>query len=210
MKLRIQFDNSATFFCKNWSKISVRVQKGEKKLGTKLLIGKNYLGQLDCSSNIPVGKLDKKPENSCSLFKNHEKIHLFSKTVFSSKLFYRCQESSSDRPAKFSLLNFRKWSKKSPQKMQKLFKIIFFKKVLWRGREQLESPAQFFRQPAELFPIDFQKITVCKFSNRISPEKFPWNWESSLTTPLVFSENWSKISLTVQKGKKYINKTLLR
>ena len=86
--------------------------------------------------------------------------------------------------------------------MQKLFKIIFSKKFLWRGREQLESPAHIFWQPAEFFPLDFQKITVCKVSNRISPEKFPWNWESSLTTSLVFSENWSKISLSVHKGKK--------
>ena len=147
-------------------------------------------------------KLDKKPKTSCSLFKYHENFHLFSRTVFPPKRFYRCQENSFDRPAKIFLLNYRKWSKKSPQKMQKLFKIIFFKMFLWRGRKQLESPACFFRQPAELFQLDFQKITVCKFSKRISRENFHWNWESSLTTPLVFFRELVKNIAQCPKKKK--------
>ena len=137
------------------------------------------MGQLECSSNFPVEKLDKKPTNSCSLFKNDENFHSFFKTVFSSKRFYRYKEWSFDRLAKIFLAQLLEMIRKSPQKLHKLFKKIFFKMFLLRGRKQLESPAYFFRQPAELFPLDFQKTLVCKFSKRFSPEKFHWNWEST-------------------------------
>ena len=133
----------------------------------------------------------------------------FPKEIFFSKWFHRYDEFSFDRPAKLFLPNYWKWSEKRSTKDAKIFEKVFSKKFLWRGREQLESPAHIFWQPAEFFPLDFQKITVCKVSNRISPEKFPWNWESSLTTSLVFSENWSKISLSVQKGKKKLRTKLL-
>ena len=162
------------------------------------------MGQLECSSNIPVEKLDKKPTNSCSLFKNDEKFHSFFKTVFSSKRFYRYKEWSFDRPAKIFCCSITgNDPKKSPQKLHKLFKNIFIKKFPWRRRKQHESPAYFFRQPAELFPLDFQKTLVCKFSQRISPEKFHWNWESTFwQLRYLFCKIWSKLSVRVQKGEK--------
>ena len=93
--------------------------------------------------------------------------------------------------------------KKGPQKLQKLFKNVFFKKFPWRRRKQHESPAYFFRQPAELFPLDFQKLLVCKFSKRVSPEKFHWNWESSFdNSATFFARIGQKKSLSVQKWKK--------
>ena len=49
--------------------------------------------------------------------------------------------------------------KKGPQKMQKLFKNFFFKKFPWRGRKQLESPADFFSTASQIFPLDTQKNT---------------------------------------------------
>ena len=50
--------------------------------------------------------------------------------------------------------------KKSPQKMQKLFKNIFFKMFPWRGTKQLESPADFFSTASRIFPLDTQKKTI--------------------------------------------------
>ena len=41
--------------------------------------------------------------------------------------------------------------------MQKLFEKVFLKLFPWRGRKQLESPADFFGQPAEIFPLEIQE-----------------------------------------------------
>ena len=75
---------------------------------------------------------------------------------------------------------------KSPQKMQKLFKTIFFKLFPRSGRKQLESPADFFWQPPELFPLDIQRRTLCKFCKKFSFENFHWNRESSFDNPATF------------------------
>ena len=92
--------------------------------------------------------------------------------------------------------------KKGPQKMQKFFKVIYFKMFFWRGRKQLESPDDFFRQAAEIFPLDIQKILICKFSKGFSPESFYWNWESSFdNSATFFSRNAQKI-YTVSKKEK--------
>ena len=91
--------------------------------------------------------------------------------------------------------------KKSRQKMQKLFKSLFFKMFLWRSRKQLESLADFFQQPAELFPIDIQKITVCEFSKRFSPETFYWNWESICDNSATFLRKLVK-KIAVSKNEK--------
>ena len=88
-----------------------------------------FFGRVDCSSNIPVEKFDKKPKTSCSLSKNEEKFHLFSKTVFSSKWFYRYEECSFDRPAKLFLLNYRKVSEKKSTKDAKTFQKYFLQIV---------------------------------------------------------------------------------
>ena len=64
--------------------------------------------------------------------------------------------------------------------MRKLFKFIFFKLFPWRGRKQLESPADFFfdSQPNILRAV-FKKLTIYKFSETFLPEIFLWKWESS-------------------------------
>ena len=127
----------------------------------------------------------------------------FSKQFFLQKDFIDTKNRVLIGRQKFLLLNYWKWSKKSPQKLHKLFKNIFIKKFPWRRRKQHESPAYFFRQPAELFPLDFQKTLVCKFSQRISPEKFHWNWESTFwQLRYLFCKIWSKLSVRVQKGEK--------
>ena len=47
--------------------------------------------------------------------------------------------------------------KKGPQEMQKLFKNFFFKKFPWRGRKQLESPADSFSTASRIFPLSTPK-----------------------------------------------------
>ena len=52
----------------------------------------------------------------------------------------------------------------------------------WRGRKQLESPADFYRQLAEHFLLDFPtKVTNSIFCREKSLplESFSWKWESS-------------------------------
>ena len=162
------------------------------------------MGQLECSSNIPVEKLDKKPTNSCSLFKNDQKFHSFFKTVFSSKRFYRYKEWSFDRPAKIFVAQLLEMIRKKVHKSCTNFSKIFSSKSSHGDVESsMKAPLIFFRQPAELFPLDFQKTLVCKFSQRISPEKFHWNWESTFwQLRYLFCKIWSKLSVRVQKGEK--------
>ena len=92
---------------------------------------------------------------------------------------------------------------KSPQKMQKLFKTIFFKLFPWRGRKQLESPADFFfdSQP-NIFCSIFKKTTICKFCKNLSPESFHWNRESSFDNPATFLRNLVKKIAQCPKMKK--------
>ena len=100
--------------------------------------------------------------------------------------------------------------RKSPQKMQKLFKFFFFKLFQWRSRRQLESPADFYRQLAEHFLLDFPtKVTNSIFCREkfFPPESFSWKWESSF-------DKGAEIFLTkprdtfVQGPKKIRRKTL--
>ena len=52
----------------------------------------------------------------------------------------------------------------------------------WRSRKQLESPADFYRQLAEHFLLDFTtKVTNSIFCREkiFPPESFSWKWESS-------------------------------
>ena len=72
--------------------------------------------------------------------------------------------------------------RKSPQKKQKLFRIFFFKMFQWRSRKQLESPADFYRQLAEYFLLDFlTKLTNSNYrrEKKCHPKVFFWKWESS-------------------------------
>ena len=100
--------------------------------------------------------------------------------------------------------------RKKSTKMQKLFKILFFKTFQWRSRKQLESPADFYRQLAEYFLLDFlTKVTDSNFcrGKKLSPESFFWKWESSF-------DKGAEIFLTkprdtfVQGPKKIRRKTL--
>ena len=134
--------------------------KMKKNLEIKLFFVKMFFfGHVECSSNIPVEKLDKKLKTSRSVSKNYEKFHLFSESVFSSKWIYRYKECSFDRPPNSSCSITGNDPKKGPQKMPKLFKNIFFKKFPWRGGKQLESPADFFSTASQIFPLDTQKNT---------------------------------------------------
>ena len=99
------------------------------------------------------------------------------------KRFHRYGECSFDRPAKLFLHNYRNWSEKSPQKIQKLFKIFFSSKCSnGEVESSLKSTLTFHRQLAEFFPPDFQtKVTNYNFcrGKNCSPESFFWKWESS-------------------------------
>ena len=87
--------------------------------------------------------------------------------------------------------------------MQKLFKNIFFKLFPWRGRKQLESPADFFSdsQP-KVFRSIFKKRTFCKFCKKISPESFHWNWESSFDISATFFARVGQKNRSVSKNEK--------
>ena len=95
---------------------------------------------------------------------------------------------------------------KSPQKMQKLFKTIFFKLFPWRGRKQLESPADFFSTASRTFSARYsKKLQFVSFAKNFHP-KAPIETENPvLTTRLLFCEIWSNKSLSVQKWKKNRN-----
>ena len=119
--------------------------KWKKKLEKNCSSLKCYLGHVECSSNIPVEKLDMKPKTSCSMSEKDEKFHLFSKRVFFQIDFIDTMNAVLTGRANFSCSITGNDLKKGPQKMQKLFKNIFFKKFPWRRRKQHESPADFFR-----------------------------------------------------------------
>ena len=117
-------------------------------------------GHVQCSSNKLPKKIDKRPKTSAQCLKMIKKLHLFSKSFF-EQIFYRYGECSFERPAKLFPLKYRKWSENSPQKMQKFFRTFFLKMFLWRGRKQLESPADFFFSTASrTFSARFSKINT--------------------------------------------------
>ena len=63
---------------------------------------------------------------------------------------------------------------KSPQKMQKLFKTFFFKLFPWRGRKQLESPADFFFDSQPNFSARYsKKYQFVSFAKKTFTRKFP-------------------------------------
>ena len=111
-------------------------------------------------------------------------------------------------------LNFSRWiTAKHPKKDHKKCKSFskLFSSNCSHGEvgRSLKAPLTFFGQPAETFPLDFQKITICNFSKRFSPGNFHWNWESSFDISDTFFENRSKILLSVQKWKKFRRRTVL-
>ena len=83
--------------------------------------------------------------------------------------------------------------------MQKLFKNIFLKKFPWRGRKQLESPADFSDSQPKIFRSIFKKKQFRVFAQNFHPKVSIETEIPVLTTPLLFCENWSKKPLSVQK-----------
>ena len=92
---------------------------------------------------------------------------------------------------------------KKSTKMQKLFRIIFFKVFQWRGRKQLESPADFYRQLAEHFLLDFlTKVTNSNFcrEKKFHPKVSIENENPVLTKAPRFSlQNPGTLSFKVRK-----------
>ena len=208
LKLRIKFWQLRYFFCENWSKKSLSVQKWKTKLEKNCSSLKRCFGHVKCSSNIPVEKLDKKPKTSCSLSKNDENFHLFSETVFSPKWFYRYKECCFDRPAKIFLAQLLEMIRKKVHKRCKSFsKRISPNCSHGEVESSLKAPLTFFGQPAEIFLLEIQEKNNLRFCKRLAPESLHWNWESSFDNSATFySENWSKKSLSVQKWKKKLEK----
>ena len=155
------FDNPAEFFPTRFRKKSVCCPKILEKcmFWKKFFFPKVFLWTRRIQFQQTRRKNRQEAENFCSVSENDKKIHLLSKNFFFKKCFYRYGECSFDRPAKFILLNYRNWSEKSRQKMQKLFKKFLCKMFLWRIRKQLESPADFFFTTASRkFSARFPKI----------------------------------------------------
>ena len=204
LKLRIQFWQLRYFFARIGQKnrsVSKIENKNQKKNCSLL---KCCFGHVKCSSNIPVEKIDKKPKLSCSLSKIDENFHLFSKTVFSSKWFYRYDECSFDRPAKLFLLNYRKWSEKRSTKTAKTFQKYFLQKDPKETLKATWKPRGLFSdsQP-KIYRSIFKKLTNCKFCKKISTRKFILKLRIQFGHfRYFFYENWSKKSLSVQNGKK--------
>ena len=93
--------------------------------------------------------------------------------------------------------------KKGPQKMPKLFKNIFFKKFPWRGRKQLESPADFFRTANRKFSARYSKNKqFVSFAKNFHPKVSIETKNPVLKSRLLFLRKLVKKSLSVQKWEK--------
>ena len=94
---------------------------------------------------------------------------------------------------------------KSPQKMQKLFKTIFFKLFPWRGRKQLESPADFFSTASRTFSARYsKKLQFVSFAKNFHPKVSIETENPVLTTRLLFLRNLVKKIAQCPKMKKQI------
>ena len=143
---KFNFDNPAEFFpTSSWKKSVLFPKIMEKCMFWKMFFSRKCsYGRVECSFNKPAKKTDMRPKTSAECLEMIKNFICFPKRFFFKNSFFKYGESSFDSPAKISLLNYRNWSEKSRQKMQKFFKIFFCKMFLWRIRKQLESPADFF------------------------------------------------------------------
>ena len=104
---------------------------------------------------------------------------------------------------KLFLPNYWKWSEKSPQKMQKLFEKISFKLFPWRGRKQLESPADFFRTGSRNNSArNSRKQKFIGFAKDLHPNVSIETENPVLTTPLLFFRELVKKFAQCPKIKK--------
>ena len=92
--------------------------------------------------------------------------------------------------------------KKFHKKCKNFSKLFSSKCSYGEVESSLKAPLTFFRQPAELFPLDIQKITNCMSSKRFSSESFYWNWESSFDTSVTFFSGIAQKFCSVSKKEK--------
>ena len=135
-------------------KISVCPKK-KKKLEIKLFFVKILLWTRILQFQHPRRKTRHEAENFLlNVWKWWKVSFVFQKSIF-PKCFSRYDECSFDRQAKLFLINYRNWSEKSQQKIPNFFEIFFFKMFQWRGRKQLESPADFLPTVSRNFSARF-------------------------------------------------------
>ena len=168
------------------------------------------MGQLECSSNIPVEKLDKKPTNSCSLFKNDENFHSFFKTVFSSKRLYRYKESSFDRPAKIFVAQLLEMIQKKVHKSCTNFSKIFSSKSSHGDVESsMKAPLIFFGNQPNFSRSIVKKHWFASFLKEFHPKNSIETenplFDNSATFFARFGQNYRSES---KKEKKNRNKAV--
>ena len=180
------------------------------KIKEKSLIWKTFFslkcfyGHVECSCKKPAKK---EAENVCSVSKRTKNFNCFREQFFFQKTFpliRRMQFWQADQTFPAQLPEM---IRKSPQKIQKLFKNFFFGKFPWRGRKPLGKPADFFWTASRKFSTGFSKKEQFlgfpkDFHLKVSIE----TENLVLTTPLLFCENWSKKSLSVRNWKNFETK----
>ena len=102
--------------------------------------------------------------------------------------------------------------KKGPQKLQKLFKNIFFKKFPRRRWKQHESPANVFRTASrKISTRNSRKKQFVGFAKDLHPKVSIETENPVLTTPLLFLREFvKKIAQCPKMKKKIRNKAVLR
>ena len=112
---------------------------------------------------------------------------------------------------RFFLPNYWKWSKKSPQKMQKLFEKFSWNCSHGEVKSSLKAPLTFLDSQAKYFRSKFKKITICRFCKRLAPKSLHWNWESNFDNSATFFARIGQKKCSVSKNEKENgNETLLR
>ena len=150
LKLRIQFWQLRYLFLRELVKNIAQCPKRKKNRKQNRSPLKCYLGHVECNSNLPVEKLEKKPKTSCSMSENDEKFRLFSKRDFFQNDFIDTKNAVLTGRPNFSCPITGNDLKKNPQNC-KNFKKSFFKMFSRRGRKQLESRADLFRTASQKF-----------------------------------------------------------
>ena len=91
------------------------------------------------------------------------------------------------------------YPKKSPQKMQKLFKTFFFKFFPWRARKPRWF---FFESQPNIFCSIFKKTALCKFCKNFHPKASIETENPVLTTRLLFFAKFGQKNCSVSKIEK--------
>ena len=88
---------------------------------------------------------------------NYETFQLFSKTVLFQNDFIDTKNAVLTGRSNFSCSITGNDLKKSPQKVQKLFKKFSSRSYQGEVESSLKATLTFFGQPAELFPLEIQE-----------------------------------------------------